>query len=311
MNKTTRINMIMRYINNRSQFTLKELMQEFNISRSTAIRYVRTIEDLGLPLVAETGRNGGYAVMRNQVLPAIHFTTDEIKMMFIAFMATRNQQLPYLTSRRTVTEKLLGLIPMTQQDDLLILNQRIIFDGTHPQNPNLLDRADLPDPLLEALIQQLIINQCMQLTDSHEHTYTVAVTHLYHEQSQWWLEFINLATNVLVQWPLTKITHVESANVNLNSQAIEAKLQAATPAPNVELHLGPTAVSRFKRYHPFSLSLSYTDPYQMRGILRHHLPLTVDEIAFFGDWLQFLGQDVVPIQLPDELQRYLRGRYQN
>ena len=65
MNKTTRINLIMRYINNRSQFTLKELMQEFDISRSTAIRYVRTIEDLGLPLVSEPGRNGGYVVMRN------------------------------------------------------------------------------------------------------------------------------------------------------------------------------------------------------------------------------------------------------
>lgn len=48
----------------------------------------------------------------------------------------------------------------------------------------------------------------------------------------------------------------------------------------------------------------------MRGILRHHLPLTADEIAFFGDWMQFLGQDVVPVQLPDELQRYLRERYQ-
>ena len=309
MNKTTRINLIMRYINNRSQFTLKELMQEFDISRSTAIRYVRTIEDLGLPLVSEPGRNGGYVVMRNQVLPAIHFTTDEIKMMFIAFMATRNQQLPYLTSRRTVTEKLLGLIPITQQDDLLVLSQQLVFDGTHPQNPNLLDRADLPDPVLEALIQQLLISQCMQITDNHGQTYQIAVTHLYHEQSQWWLEFIKLDTTTLVQLPLAKITGVAAAQNDLDSQTIAAKLKAATPKPNVVLQLRTTAVSRFKRYHPFSLSLAYTDPYQMQGILRHYLPSTIDEIAFFGDWLQFLGEDVTVVQIPAALRDYLKRRY--
>ncbi|ASG80198.1 helix-turn-helix transcriptional regulator [Lactiplantibacillus pentosus] len=309
MNKTTRINLIMRYINNRSQFTLKELMQEFDISRSTAIRYVRTIEDLGLPLVSEPGRNGGYVVMRNQVLPAIHFTTDEIKMMFIAFMATRNQQLPYLTSRRTVTEKLLGLIPITQQDDLLVLSQQLVFDGTHPQNPNLLDRADLPDPVLEALIQQLLISQCMQVTDNHGQTYQIAVTHLYHEQSQWWLEFIKLDTTTLVQSPLAKITGVAAAQNDLDPQTIADKLKAATPKPNVVLQLGATAVSRFKRYHPFSLSLAYTDPYQMQGILRHYLPSTTDEIAFFGDWLQFLGEDVTVVQIPAALRDYLKRRY--
>ncbi|MGA3374934.1 helix-turn-helix transcriptional regulator [Lactiplantibacillus pentosus] len=309
MNKTTRINLIMRYINNRSQFTLKELMQEFDISRSTAIRYVRTIEDLGLPLVSEPGRNGVYVVMRNQVLPAIHFTTDEIKMMFIAFMATRNQQLPYLTSRRTVTEKLLGLIPITQQDDLLVLSQQLVFDGTHPQNPNLLDRADLPDPVLEALIQQLLISQCMQVTDNHGQTYQIAVTHLYHEQSQWWLEFIKLDTTTLVQLPLAKITGVAAAQNDLDPQTIADKLKAATPKPNVVLQLGATAVSRFKRYHPFSLSLAYTDPYQMQGILRHYLPSTTDEIAFFGDWLQFLGEDVTVVQIPAALRDYLKRRY--
>lgn len=309
MNKTTRINLIMRYINNRAQFTLKELMQEFDISRSTAIRYVRTIEDLGLPLVSEPGRNGGYVVMRNQVLPAIHFTTDEIKMMFIAFMATRNQQLPYLTSRRTVTEKLLGLIPITQQDDLLVLSQQLVFDGTHPQNPNLLDRADLPDPVLEALIQQLLISQCMQITDNHGQTYQIAVIHLYHEQSQWWLEFIKLDTTTLVQLPLAKITGVAAARNDLDSQTIADKLKAATPKPNVVLQLGATAVSRFKRYHPFSLSLAYTDPYQMQGILRHYLPSTTAEITFFGDWLQFLGEDVTVVQIPAALRDYLKRRY--
>ena len=58
MKKVERINIIMRYINNRSHFTISEIMQEFNISRSTAIRDIREIEAMGMPLVAEVGRDG-------------------------------------------------------------------------------------------------------------------------------------------------------------------------------------------------------------------------------------------------------------
>ncbi len=35
MKKVERINIIMRYINNRAHFTMSEIMKEFNISRST------------------------------------------------------------------------------------------------------------------------------------------------------------------------------------------------------------------------------------------------------------------------------------
>ncbi len=64
MKKTERINTLMRYINNRAQFTISEIMEEFNVSRSTAIRDIREIEAMGLPLVAEVGRTGGYSVMK-------------------------------------------------------------------------------------------------------------------------------------------------------------------------------------------------------------------------------------------------------
>ncbi|MDU5949700.1 MAG: HTH domain-containing protein, partial [Paenibacillus macerans] len=146
MKKVERINTIMRYINNRAHFTISEIMREFNISRSTAIRDIREIEAMGMPLVAEAGRDGGYFVMNNSVLPTVRFTDNEIKALFIAFMATRNQQLPYLKSRQSLAEKLLGLISENQQDDLVLLNEILLFEGTNPHNPDLLDLSDLPHP---------------------------------------------------------------------------------------------------------------------------------------------------------------------
>jgi predicted DNA-binding transcriptional regulator YafY len=44
MKKVERINIIMRYINNRARFTISEIMREFSISRSTAIRDIRELK---------------------------------------------------------------------------------------------------------------------------------------------------------------------------------------------------------------------------------------------------------------------------
>lgn len=126
---------MMRYTNNRAYFTISEIMTEFTISRSTAIRDIREIEEMGLPLVAEVGRDGGYSVLRNSFLPSVHFTDDEVEELFIAFMATRNQQLPYLKSCQSLAEKLLGLLSENQQDDLVLLNQLLLFKSNSYTNP--------------------------------------------------------------------------------------------------------------------------------------------------------------------------------
>ena len=91
MKKVERINTIMRYINNRSHFTISEIIQEFNISRSTAIRDIREIEAMGMPLVAEVGRTGGYFVMHNSILPVVRFTDNEVKALFIAFRSEESK----------------------------------------------------------------------------------------------------------------------------------------------------------------------------------------------------------------------------
>jgi predicted DNA-binding transcriptional regulator YafY len=50
MKKTERVNLIMRYINNRAHFTIAEIQQEFKISRATAIRDINEIQAMGFPL---------------------------------------------------------------------------------------------------------------------------------------------------------------------------------------------------------------------------------------------------------------------
>lgn len=314
MKKVERINTIMRYINNRSHFTISEIIREFNISRSTAIRDIREIEAMGMPLVAEVGRTGGYFVMHNSILPVVRFTDNEVKALFIAFMATRNQQLPYLKSRQSLAEKLLGLISETQQDDIVLLNQLLLFEGTNPHNPDLLELSDLPHPMLEKLIQILLLDRHLLISIKEEKeikSYSIYLLHLYQEKSQWIIEGFNLKEEKKRIFPVDHLIHIEpyTTKKKLNKKKILEKLSKKDEAINLVLELGPKAIAQFKKYHPFKISISYTNPYQSTAILKTFIDVhNSDEVTEMTNWLLFLGDDITIKEMPEELLEGLQER---
>ncbi len=314
MKKVERINVIMRYINNRSHFTISEIMREFNISRSTAIRDIREIEAMGMPLVAEVGRDGGYFVMNNSVLPTVRFTDNEIKALFIAFMATRNQQLPYLKSRQSLAEKLLGLISENQQDDLIHLNQILFFEGTNPHNPDLLELSDLPHPMLEKLIQILLMDSYLLITIKEEKgikSYPIYLLHLYHEKGLWSIEGFDLKNEKRKIFPVDNLTNVEPypTKKRLSKKKILEKLSRQEEVINLVLELGPKAIDQYKKYHPFKVSISYTNPYQTTAILKTFIDVkNPEELTEITNWLLFLGGDIKVREVPEEVLEGLKQR---
>ncbi|WP_433772574.1 helix-turn-helix transcriptional regulator [Bacillus wiedmannii] len=314
MKKVERINTIMRYINNRSHFTISEIIREFNISRSTAIRDIREIEAMGMPLVAEVGRDGGYFVMHNSILPVVRFTDNEVKALFIAFMATRNQQLPYLKSRQSLAEKLLGLISETQQDDLVLLNQILLFGGTNPNNPDLLELSDLPHPILEKLIQILLLDSHLLITIKEEKTiksYPIYLLHLYQEKSHWIIEGFDLEEEKKKMFPVDHLIDIEpyTPKKRLSKKTISEKLSKQDEVINLVLELGPKAIAQFKKYHPLKISVSYTNPFQSTAILKTFINVNnLDELTEITNWLLFLGKDIKIREMPEEVLEGLQER---
>ncbi len=214
----------------------------------------REIEAMGMPLVAEVGRSGGYFVMHNSILPVVRFTDNEVKALFIAFMATRNQQLPYLKSRQSLAEKLLGLISETQQDDLVLLNQLLLFEGTNPHNPDLLELSDLPHPMLEKLIQILLLDRYLLITVKEEiKSYPIYLLHLYKEKSYWIIEGFDLKEEKKLMFPVDDLINIEpyTPKKRLHKKQILERLSKKDEAINLVFELGPKAIAQFKKVPPF------------------------------------------------------------
>jgi predicted DNA-binding transcriptional regulator YafY len=314
MKKVERINVIMRYINNRAHFTISEIMREFNVSRSTAIRDVREIEAMGMPLVSEVGRDGGYFVMHNSVLPEVRFTDNEVKALFIAFMATRNQQLPYLKSRQSIAEKLLSLISQSQQDDLILLNQILLFEGTNPHNPDLLDLSDLPHPMVEMLFQTLLFDRYLFITIEEENmkkSYPIYLLHLYHENSLWLIEGFDLKEDKKRIFPVDQLIEVKAypSKNKVSEQEISEKLNKRGDEANLVIELGPNAISQFRKYHPLKVSISYTNPFQTTAVLKMFVDVNKPgELTEITNWLLFLGEDLKVREIPEKIFECLQER---
>lgn len=314
MKKVERINIIMRYINNRGHFTISEIMREFNISRSTAMRDIEEIQAMGMPLVSEVGRDGGYFVMHNSVLPVVRFTDNEVKALFIAFMATRNQQLPYLKSRQSLAEKLLGLISESQQDDLVLLNQVLLFEGTNPYNPDLLNLSDIPHPILEKLIQAILSDSYLLITIEEEEimkSYPIYLLHLYHEKGLWLIEGFDLKEEMKHIFPVDHLSDVKpyESKKRLSKKKILEKLSKQEEEMNLVLELGPEAVAQFKKYHPLKVSISYTNPYQTTAITKAFINVNKqEELIEITNWLLFLGEDIKVREVPEEVLEGLQER---
>ncbi|NBD24944.1 helix-turn-helix transcriptional regulator [Paenibacillus glycinis] len=305
----------MRYINNRAQFTIGEIQREFKISRATAIRDINEIQAMGFPLTTELGRGGGYHVLQNQYLPAVRFTPEELKAIFISFIASKNSQLPYLQNRRSITEKLIGIASQTQQDELIELNNILLFENTNPANPNLLELDDSAPSELNQLISLAVRDKHLRLTYEESPGWPqlidVFLLHIFNSNARWLAEVYDFGTDEFRYLPVEMLrdSAISDQAMKWSEQEIVNKKRFGARESNLIVKLDATGILRFKRLHPPGIILSFTGMFQSSGMFNVQLDVNdVESLAYYADWLLFLGKGVAFERIPDELRAMLEAR---
>ncbi|MDT8978761.1 YafY family protein [Paenibacillus sp. chi10] len=92
MNKSERLQDMLRYLNSREFFNLQDLMDKYQISKSTALRDIRSLEQLGMPIYSEYGRHGRYGILQNRLLSPVIFTLDEVYALYFAMLTLQSYQ---------------------------------------------------------------------------------------------------------------------------------------------------------------------------------------------------------------------------
>lgn len=92
MNRSERLNDMMRYLNDKNSFQIKDITTRYSISKSTALRDIKSLEEIGMPIYSNLGRNGCYGILQNKLLSPIVFNIDEVFALYFSMLTLRDYE---------------------------------------------------------------------------------------------------------------------------------------------------------------------------------------------------------------------------
>lgn len=183
MNKLKRLFQLMMFVYEKKQFTIRELAEEFDVSRRTVIRDLMELSELGVPLYSEVGAAGGYRVLRNHMLPPIRFTESEAFALFFASQSLKYyRSLPFAGETSSALLKFYHYLPDDVKNKIEAMKRRLVF-WVPPHQIN----VPCLQPLLEAAIAQTVITIVYDGQRGH-HSRRVQPIGLYTMNGLWYLQ---------------------------------------------------------------------------------------------------------------------------
>lgn len=135
MKKSERINDMLIFLNNKRYFNLKDLMDQYDISKSTALRDIQLLEEIGVPIFSELGRNGSYTILENKILSPIYFNVDEMYALYFALLTLKGYKTkPFNFENMTLENKFKNILPENVRINTSRMEKILTFEVTNHSN---------------------------------------------------------------------------------------------------------------------------------------------------------------------------------
>lgn len=131
MNRKTRLFALAEALRaRRTGVTAETLAERFGVTVRTIYRDLATLQDAGLPLKADRGRGGGYALDKSYQLPPINLTAREAALVCaLGRMAREQRLLPFTDTLESALDKVRGALSTSAQRELLALLDQLQIVG--------------------------------------------------------------------------------------------------------------------------------------------------------------------------------------
>lgn len=127
----------------------RDLATRYEVSVRTIERDINALQQAGVPIYADAGRTGGYALDRSATLPPLNFTPAEAVAVAVALRGAEHT--PFGRATRSALHKITAAMSPRDAGTLRELADRIRFFGPAPVAP-------APPPLLsEALVHRQVL----------------------------------------------------------------------------------------------------------------------------------------------------------
>ena len=106
----------------RTGVTAQELATRFGVTLRTIYRDLEALQDAGMPIRADRGRGGGYALDKTYQLPPVNFTAREAALLIaLSRLATEQRLIPFPAAIERAADKVKAALSTSAQRELLQL----------------------------------------------------------------------------------------------------------------------------------------------------------------------------------------------
>lgn len=131
MKRTERLFALAEYLRGRrTGVTAEVLAERFEVTIRTIYRDLDALRAASLPLAAERGRGGGYALDRSYSLPPVNFTAREAAVLVaLGRFAAEMRLIPFTDTLGSALDKVRAALSTSAQRDLLARLKELAFSG--------------------------------------------------------------------------------------------------------------------------------------------------------------------------------------
>jgi len=127
--RLSRLSSILILLQSKRLITAGQIAEKFGISKRTAYRDIKALEESGVPIITEEGK--GYSLLEGYTLPPVMFSEEEANALITAQqIIVKNKDKSLITSYLSAITKLKAVLRYSQKDKVELLENRIaIFEN--------------------------------------------------------------------------------------------------------------------------------------------------------------------------------------
>jgi predicted DNA-binding transcriptional regulator YafY len=217
MSRTERLFALTEYLRGRrTGVTAETLAERFGVTVRTIYRDLDTLRAAALPIGAERGRGGGYALDRSYSLPPVNFTAREAALLVaLGRFAIEMRLLPFAETLETALDKVRAALSTSAQRELLTRLSELSFHGV----PGLPTKKPVRAALERAWFEQRPLSIVYVDGNFVEKKRTIRVLGVLMERRETRLDAIDLESNERRHFRLDRIVQAEVVRLDHEPQA--------------------------------------------------------------------------------------------
>lgn len=302
MNKAERLNDMMLYLNDKNLFHLKDIIAKYSVSKSTALRDIQSLEEMGMPIYSKLGRNGCYGILQNRLLSPIVFNLEEVFALYFSMLTLRDYETtPFHLSVEKLKQKFERCLS-AEKIEMLRKTERVFRLGSIPQN----NRCDFLKDILQSATEEKVCEVHYRKKDA-VHCYIMQFFDVSATFGQWYATGYNFVTECVQVLRCDKVIAVkESCKYKPKPFAEFVKpndvLYRTAAAKDFEVSVSAQGADLFDKEHYPTMRLGFENgQYFVRGFYHK------GEENFITSYFIAYGESILSVK-PVELSKLILAK---